>query len=825
MKYLYLELRDFERFSLNNIKLFTMRFDAMLQIILGTNGSGKTSLLEQISPLPPNPKDFGDKGYKKIIIEHNNSNYELLFYNDNGSKFEFIKDGENLNQRRSITVQKELVKKYLNYSSSMHNLLMGKESFTQMSAQRRKDWFIELCETNYDYAVQKFLKVKEKYRDITGAIKQTQKKLIEEKNKSLQEKEITELQNQAKDLYSLISTLMEHRSPVINSQDNYNHSLRSIQDKVYKLLNALQGHTAKNTSVYTKEQLSSLIADLNTRRTQLEAMSAQTSKLIDQTQKNIDLLISADHKSVEQLNSQIQTLEDKINEIDLTTLVDFDKDASSSLEQFSAMHSTLNEISQQIPVKNPNHTQANYTYNCELLTKKQEYYDSLQQQISSCTAKLNHLQQKHNDSDVVCPECAAVFKPNKDAFTIDSYTAKIEKLQKESDTNKEYIRNIKLEIDEYVQYRNIYSQFINTLKALPQLSQYWVLMKQNDIVDKEPHKLFHFFEQIRIDLTKHLSIQQLKAEINNKRQTTDKLLSLGSKDIDLLYEQQANYTKEYNSQMYKLKNCIGLIQTYKSQEYLLDKIQEINASLQSSLVELDSVSQEKIESYRREVLNETIRSLQSELGSKEHLLHQANAQSAVIASYENQLVQLQKQEADYAIAIKVLSPTEGLIAKGLNGFIKVFITQMNQFIEQIWNYPLTIESCTANDDTVDLDYLFPVKVPGRSKPLSDVCEGSKGMLSIFDLSFKVVSMIYTGLYGGALHLDEYGANLDEEHRKLAVQMIESLMDQKSFEQILMVSHYASMYGALSNAQVCVLNNLNICVPRGDVKVNEHVVMS
>lgn len=801
-----------------------MQFDSTLQIILGTNGSGKTSLLEQISPIPPNPKDFLENGSKKIIIEDNNSHYELLFYNENGPRFEFIRDGENLNQRRSITVQKELVKKYFNYSNSTQNLLMGKESFTQMSAQRRKDWLIELCETNYDYAVQKYLKVKEKYRDTTGAIKQTQKKLIEERNKTLQEKEITALQEDAKNLYTVIAQLMEHRSPPINSQDQYNDHLKHISDKIQRLLNSLSDNNNVYPGVYTKEQLHSLITDLNTRKTSLEALSAQSATLIEETQKNIDLLISADHKSVEELKKQIDSLLNQKQEISKSTMLIFEKDAVSSLEHFSAMHSTLSELAQQLPIKKPVHSQATYTYNCELLVKKQEYYSALQQQVANLTAKLTHLQQKHDDSEVVCPECAAAFKPNKDQYSLERLSAQIEKLSNEAKENKTYIENITSEINEYTQYRNSYSQFINALKALPQLSQYWIWMRENQWIENEPDKLFHYFDEIRVDLNKHLAIQSIQQEINNKQQTVDKLSTLGSKDIDLLYEQNNRYTKEYNNQINKLKNCISLIQCYKAKEVILLKDEECKKLISDNLQMLDTVSKEKVESYRREVLNDTIRALQSELGSKEHLLHQANAQAAVIASYENQLLSLQKQEANYSIALKVLSPTEGLIAKGLNGFIKIFIAQMNQFIEQIWNYPLSIEFCESTDDTVDLDYMFPVKIPGKSKPLEDVSLGSKGMLSIFDLSFKIVAMKCLGLYGAALHLDEYGANLDEQHRQLATEMIKSLMDQKAFDQIFMVSHYSSMYGALSNAQVCVINNLNICVPKGIDKVNEHVVM-
>jgi ABC-type molybdenum transport system ATPase subunit/photorepair protein PhrA len=79
-----------------------------------------------------------------------------------------------------------------------------------------------------------------------------------------------------------------------------------------------------------------------------------------------------------------------------------------------------------------------------------------------------------------------------------------------------------------------------------------------------------------------------------------------------------------------------------------------------------------------------------------------------------------------------------------------------------------------------------------------------------------------GLSEASLFLDEFASSFDEQHRTNAVMAIKSIMEQLPFSQLWMVSHYHSQYGALGNAEVCVLSSTNIVVPE---VYNQHVEMS
>ena len=73
MKITSLKLSGYRRFSLNNLTNFEITPTSNIQIVLGTNGSGKSSLLEALSPYPQAKSDFLKGGHKILEIEHNNS--------------------------------------------------------------------------------------------------------------------------------------------------------------------------------------------------------------------------------------------------------------------------------------------------------------------------------------------------------------------------------------------------------------------------------------------------------------------------------------------------------------------------------------------------------------------------------------------------------------------------------------------------------------------------------------------------------------------------------------------------------------------------------
>ena len=77
MKITNLILKNYNRLFLNNIKTLELTPTRKINLIIGTNGSGKSSLIKEMSPLPFDKNDF-NSGYKEIHIECNNKKYVLI---------------------------------------------------------------------------------------------------------------------------------------------------------------------------------------------------------------------------------------------------------------------------------------------------------------------------------------------------------------------------------------------------------------------------------------------------------------------------------------------------------------------------------------------------------------------------------------------------------------------------------------------------------------------------------------------------------------------------------------------------------------------------
>ncbi len=89
-------LRGFKHFPLSDIQTLCYKPTVKTQVILGSNGSGKTSLMKELSPLAGKKANYEPGGSKEVTYLYKGSIYELKsIFTENGAQFYFIKDGEN----------------------------------------------------------------------------------------------------------------------------------------------------------------------------------------------------------------------------------------------------------------------------------------------------------------------------------------------------------------------------------------------------------------------------------------------------------------------------------------------------------------------------------------------------------------------------------------------------------------------------------------------------------------------------------------------------------------------------------------------------------
>jgi len=126
-------------------------------------------------------------------------------------------------------------------------------------------------------------------------------------------------------------------------------------------------------------------------------------------------------------------------------------------------------------------------------------------------------------------------------------------------------------------------------------------------------------------------------------------------------------------------------------------------------------------------------------------------------------------------------------------------------------------------DGEEMDYKFPVSIKSNTDiVVPDVSKTSSSQVSIIDFSFKLIVMLYLGLEDFPLYLDELASDMDDQHRNNTMIFLKSLVESQRCSQLFLISHYFSLYGIFTAAEICVMDDSNLNqIPTG---VNQHVKM-
>jgi recombinational DNA repair ATPase RecF len=215
MKILSIDLVGYKRFRLARLNRVQYTPTARQQLILGTNGSGKSSLLDELSPLPGHHSNFAVGGYKHITIQHGASTYTLKSDFRKGNHHSFIKDDIELNEGGTYQVQVRLVRDEFRYTDKLHDLLTGRIRFTEMRPQERREWITLLSETDWTYALGMYNQLRSRARDAQGAYKHSQQRYAQESESLLQMTGDASLQARYVQLRDELNVILTEISPGI----------------------------------------------------------------------------------------------------------------------------------------------------------------------------------------------------------------------------------------------------------------------------------------------------------------------------------------------------------------------------------------------------------------------------------------------------------------------------------------------------------------------------------------------------------------------------------------------------------------------------------
>lgn len=209
---------------------------------------------------------------------------------------------------------------------------------------------------------------------------------------------------------------------------------------------------------------------------------------------------------------------------------------------------------------------------------------------------------------------------------------------------------------------------------------------------------------------------------------------------------------------------------------------------------------------RNKYLMELSKYIKTEIMEIDGKLNNSSNVSSLMENNKIKLSEYVEKEKVLSLALKELSPTEGLIAKSINSFLITFTDELNYVINSIWSYDVEVLPSVVNDND-ELDYKFKVKI-NNDETIEDISKLSSSLKEIVDLAFRIVFMKYMKLNSYPLYLDEFGNTFDKEHRTSAYRVIEKILSSE-FNQLFIICHYESLYGSFKNANFNVINRDNV----------------
>lgn len=822
------ELKGYTRLGLNSIKLIRLEMSEIVQVILGRNGSGKSSLLAELNPFPADTKFFHSDGHKLIVIKHGVDTYTLKSTFKPSPKHSFIKnDGPDLNPGGTATVQKDLCKQHLGVTPDIVSVITGAEKFTTMPAQRRRELLTMMCDTDYDYAIKVYNRVKESLRDTTGALKLAKKRLVAEMATLFTEEEYAKAQEtmnaltlKSQELYQLKNTSVPQQAQAVQRVQAVEARIKEVARKFFDIRKSLL-HNDSWTPSEIQEDIDRIKAEIasaaalvqaNGERFDVISKRVSESGAIDDDEYKMLVQECADEVTAAQtLLERIKTVSDVINPQESTQACERIKE--ELMEALMAL---------------PNNESGWYSQDkFEKLTNSvdatKEAIRQTAENIFKVGLAVERMEQAKSHDTVNCPNCDHQFLPGYDKARHEELVSIRDKFIANKNTLEDKLKDDMDTWQEMHQYRLSLDRLKTLIASSGAIKYFWDQHATAQVISTAPMMLFSKFEQFHEDTKRALKAAEhnkkaeyIRARINNANNARQRDIQSDKLELARLEEQILN---GINRQRKLNESLLGAIQYQKHVKMMLE-VEQVMRNLKD---DHEKAIQQGASAIMNDLIDQALVTTHADIATISAKLSDMRGKLGVINDIKAQIASLEDDEKAYKLIATTLSPTDGLIAEGLLGFIRSYVRAVNKIIKKFWTYRMEIRDCSTDGDSADLNYKFALDVEGDKLTRSDVKDGSSGMREAIDLAFRFVAMHYTGLSDYPLFLDEFGAFFDAEHKSRAPYAIKSVIDQMQFSQVFIISHHEMEYSAFPNAQFCVLDKNNILLS-SEIKYNEHVLI-
>lgn len=812
-----LTLSGYSRFALSGITYLELTLTEIYQIILGTNGCGKSSLLKELTPFPAHSKRYRKDGYKIFRCEHRGSHYVLTSTFAGGAKHTFEKDGVTLHNQGNATIQRELVKQHFGIDESIQAILTGQKLFTRMSTAERREWLMEFSGNQYDYAMKVYNLLKTKYRDTQGVVKHLNKRLADETEKLPSVATLQSYKEQCAELKNDLDVLLEWRDNSLPSEETVTRRISQLTSELSEICNKIID--ADMTAPHGYNPLTSISYHIGKRTAHLSQLQEDLSRLYDTHNELDDTCMRLEEMDVENRDGLLATYDRLRKQRDSVEYNVYGQlsDPRESKMATEVIRDTLLNLLSQLP----------RIAEDMLLTTPQikEQIQWMENDLSATKEKFatltHHVQHIQNSEKTHCPKCKYSWFNGDPQNGIGDMLVQVEILRTAIATKQAALQEHRELLETKIEHNAIFRQISQLMSNNRYLTPLW-----RDISTMWCGNILAYPITLAFGEWEHaVAISSHVDELDTNLRKIDESLTVLSEDNN---KTLSTYAAQRNDCQRNIELVMMQIDMLKIELGLLKRYEETIVgfdNLQKRFMELAAQSDDEhaaiVKIREQESISEFMRSKHSALGSLEHVLSKANIAEGILREMEKQKEEVLLDGEAYACMVKELSPTDGLIADCMKGFITIFAQQMTDIIKNIWTYDLVVLPCKVGEKD-ELDYRFPLRAGMSLEDADDVSEGSTSQVDVVDFAFRIMTILYLGLEDMPFYLDEPATTMDEAHRSNIILFIKEYVDMRKASQLFLVSHYFQQSGAFHPSETLLLDATNIVNVPG--VYNRHAIL-
>ena len=782
----------------------------VFNIIVGRNGFGKTTLMGELTMLPPDNADYLPGGYKEVHAVVGKDTYIVKSTTGKSSEHFFIHNGKNLNEGNTLLVQRELVKIHFGVTPFIKDVITGldvRNLFTTLSAPKRKDFLMTVNPNDTSYALKIHDKLKSNLNALKGGLKTQRQRLAVEEGRLVQlasmdpaklQEEIRVMDDQIKNALIIHGTLQ-------NVQRN---ELTGLKNDIANIISFLMSsHTqvkhSKPTLLKLKIQSESTLDYYKTREIKLSSLLGELASQLsglDLANNNLETYrsrLELNNRAIEINREELHALTRKYEEHELFKGVYNDPDfQASASELVNYLHGANKTNDQSI-------TSTIYQSKQERARELDNELQGIRRKLSDIQHQLDHFEKADS---VECPKCTTRFKVGMEKVNPQQIRNEGNILQERKDVVEKELKVISewLE-DNQGWYESMGSltryarRFYNPQLIISMISEYRIGKADISVLIDLIRSTVNYGE-----ISKTLSV------LEEENQNVEKQIKfLESSDVETLFKRAQFVERELGSVQRSVRRVLNEINDYDMQLDIIELDVQKRDRLGYLIQELEDKLIENGQWRIKVRVEEIIQDLTPRKDQLISNLIRSESLNSVIESIKENIADMERREKHTALLLDGLSPVKGLIGYLMNDFLKSVVANVNAIIQPIWTNRLHVLNCSTSktEEDVDLNYSFPVLTGSSDKPNKDIGNCSGGEREIINFAFRLVLHRYLGKRTCLpLMMDEVGVAFDELHRGRFNAYIAEQIRLDKLPQTFMISHsHKEICSAVQTANFIALN--------------------